>query len=49
MGIQDGGERREVHAKLLFGKPKGRNCFGNRHKWEDNIKMGVKYTECKDR
>jgi hypothetical protein len=28
---------------------KGRNCFGNRHKREDYIKMGVKYTECKDR
>jgi hypothetical protein len=36
-------------CETLFGNLKGRNCFGNRHKWEDDIKMDVKHTERKDR
>jgi hypothetical protein len=39
--------RREATSsnKTLFGNLKGRNSFGNRHKWDDNIKTGVKSTE----
>jgi hypothetical protein len=28
---------------ILFGKPEGRRPFGRpRHRWEDNIKMGLR-------
>jgi hypothetical protein len=36
------GARRDVY-RVLVGKPEGKRPFGrHRHRWEDNIKMGLK-------
>jgi hypothetical protein len=35
------GEKRGVH-RVLMGKPEGKRPLGRpRHRWEDNIKMGL--------
>jgi hypothetical protein len=35
------GKRRGVY-RFLMGKPEGKRSFGRpRHRWEDNIKMGL--------
>ena len=40
------GERRCVY-RFLLGKPEGRRSLGRlRHKWEDNIKMGLQKVGC---
>jgi hypothetical protein len=40
------GERRDVH-RVLVGKPEGKRPLGRpRHRWEDNIKMGLQEVGC---
>ena len=40
------GEKRGVH-RVLVGKPEGRRQLGRpRHRWEDNIKMGLQNVGC---
>jgi len=40
------GERKGVH-KVLVGKPEGKRPLRRaRHRWEDNIKMDIKYVGC---
>ena len=39
------GERRGVY-RVLMGKPEGKRSLGRpRHRWEDNIKMGLQQLE----
>jgi hypothetical protein len=38
------GDMRSAY-KIVVGKPEGRRPLGrNRHRWEDNIRMGLKET-----
>jgi len=38
-------ERRGVY-RVLMGKPEGKRSLGrSRHRWEDNIKMGLQQVE----
>ena len=40
------GERRGIF-QVLVGKPEGKRPLGRlRHRWEDNIKMGLKEVGC---
>jgi hypothetical protein len=40
------GERRGVYS-VLVGQPEGRRPLGRpRHRWEDNIKMGLQEVGC---
>ena len=40
------GERRGVY-RVLVGKPEGKRPLGrSRHRWEDNIKMGLQEVGC---
>jgi len=40
------GERRGIY-RVLVGKPEGKNPLGRpRHRWEDNIKMGLQEVGC---
>ena len=40
------GERRDVY-RVLVGKPEGKRPLGRtRHRWEDNIKMGLQEVLC---
>jgi len=40
------GERRGLY-RVLVGKPEGKRPLGRpRHRWKDNIKMGIQEVEC---
>jgi len=40
------GERGSVY-KVLLGKPKGKRPLGRpRHRWEDNVKVGLQEVGC---